>query len=359
MSKRDAQDALNLKFPAKLPSKETLNNYDIIRKVSGIDPYEDMETAYCQAVEKLGIDFIAGVPEKPKRRFIPGETHYAPEKGRIEAHLGIHSTSVPMKYPFNTVDEIISYDPEEEHYKRSIDELVDEYQAGLERDRSLVKDTALVYRLYYTTLFMWGVEIFGWELFMMAATLKENEFDDLLEKFKKVSVRYLTAWEKAGVEQIICHDDLASTQGPIFHPDWYRKHIFPRYKEIFAPFKEKGKKVLFCSDGNITPFLDDLLEAGVDGFMMETPATDFKNIIEKCGKNKVIIGGVDTKILTFKNPEEIDRHVKEVIETAKDCPGFFFSSPGGIHGNIPLENLEAYFSARRKYGKELRKGITK
>jgi uroporphyrinogen decarboxylase len=204
---------------------------------------------------------------------------------------------------------------------------------------------------------MWGVEVFGWELFMETAVLKEKEFDDLLEKFKEVSVRYMTAWEASSVEQIICHDDLSDSRGPVFHPDWYRKHIFPRYKEIFYPFKSKGKKIIFCSDGNITPFLDDLLEAGVDGFMIETPATDFKNIINKCGKDKVIIGGVDTKILTFKTSEEIDVYVKEVISMARDCPGFFFSSPGGIHGGIPMENLEAYFNARWRYGKELHKKV--
>ena len=40
----------------------------------------------------------------------------------------------------------------------------------------------------------------------------------------------------------------------------------------------------------------------------------------------------------------------ELIEKVKDCQGFALASGGGLHGNIPLENLIAYFDARAAIG---------
>jgi len=57
--------------------------------------------------------------------------------------------------------------------------------------------------------------------------------------------------------------------GAIFHPNFYREYIFPRYKELWKPLKEKGIKVIFCSDGNFTEFIDDIVDAGADGFIFE------------------------------------------------------------------------------------------
>ena len=45
-------------------------------------------------------------------------------------------------------------------------------------------------------------------------------------------------------------------------------------------------------------FLKPLRELGVDGVMLENPATDFSSILEHFN-DRIIIGGADTKLLTF------------------------------------------------------------
>jgi len=107
--------------------------------------------------------------------------------------------------------------------------------------------------------------------------------------------------------------------------------------------------VIFCSDGKLDVFLEKLVELRAHGFMPETPATDLKKLLET-GKNKVIIWGIDTGILTRGSPEEVLTHTQGVLKKTLDLPGFFISSPGGLYGNIPMENLRAYFQARSKFG---------
>ena len=48
--------------------------------------------------------------------------------------------------------------------------------------------------------------------------------------------------------------------------------------------------------------------------------------------------------------EQVRTHVLEVRERTRGVPGFVMSTPGGIHGNLPLENLVAYFDARVQTG---------
>ena len=48
--------------------------------------------------------------------------------------------------------------------------------------------------------------------------------------------------------------------------------------------------------------------------------------------------------------KEVRDHVLDVHEKTRYMPGFVMSICGGIHGNIPLENLEAYFDTRVEIG---------
>ena len=135
----------------------------------------------------------------------------------------------------------------------------------------------------------------------------------------------------------------------MFHPDWYEKYIFPKYERLWEPAKKAGKKVILVADGNMGSFLSDLRETGIDGVVFENPATDF-DLILKHFSDKIIIGGIDAKLLTFQKPNEVRDHVLDVHEKTRYMPGFVMSICGGIHGSIPLENLEAYFDTRVEIG---------
>ena len=60
-------------------------------------------------------------------------------------------------------------------------------------------------------------------------------------------------------------DDIAFKSGPLLKPSWLREHYFPRLARAIAAWHASGIKVLFHSDGNLNPILDDLAEAGIDG----------------------------------------------------------------------------------------------
>lgn len=133
--------------------------------------------------------------------------------------------------------------------------------------------------------------------------------------------------------------------GPAFAPAWYDRYIFPHYPDIFEEARKLGKKIVLVADGNMTEFLPRLVEVGIDGLMFENPATPLEAAIEHFG-DRLLIGGIETAKLTFGTQDEVRRMVLDLADKTADYPGFAMASCGGLHGNIPLRNMEAYFDAR-------------
>jgi len=55
-------------------------------------------------------------------------------------------------------------------------------------------------------------------------------------------------------------------------------------------------------------------------------------------------------ILTTGTPNDVRHMVYEVMDKVDGIQGFALASCGGLHGNIPMANLEAYFDTRANIG---------
>jgi hypothetical protein len=351
--KADVLDALSGKFPKQVPCKESLNDPKIVEYVSGVDPFEDTPRAFEIAWSKLGIDIhvplSAGNAARPK---VPGGTWV--ENGKIYADIGVKPTAMPLEYATG-VD-------------RSKDDWVFNYLVSRD-DFDLARETrnlraqnaafrrrfgarAVMYHLYYTTLFMWPVVTFDWEPFLVNATLDPERFDRRLWRpWAKISRKHFESLAAMDEEVVFCHDDLAMTTGPVFPPAFYEKYIFPQYEWIMEPVTRAGKKLVFVCDGNMDAFLERLLAFPIAAIMFENPATPFQRVLDTWGKaGRGFIGGISTRILSTGAPNEVREHTAEVIEQGRKYPGFVISSCGGLHGDIPLENMLAYFETRDKMG---------
>jgi len=349
--KCDVLSLSKLEISLKKPSKETLNHPGLIKLASGLDPYDETLMAYLKAYESLGIDIINRVPEKnASQPMKPGESAWLDDRYK-KAHLGLYDTYCRIKYPYEKVDDFFNSDDIRLDYNELITPVPHSLDKNsINRKISLVGDIGIYYYQYYTTLFMWGVEYLGWEIFLQAIALDPGGFKEKFLDFAfGQSLKAIKLLADIDCPFVFCHDDLANANGPVCSPGWYDKYIFPRYEELWEPIKRAGKKVIFVADGNMEFFLERLVEVGVDGVMLESPATDFDLILKHFG-DKIVIGGVETNLLTFGTPELIKKHVLKIYEKTKDLPGFALSTPGGIHGNIPLENLEAYFDTRVEFG---------
>ncbi len=341
----------------KIPSKETLNHRQLIEWVSGTDVFMDTHQAYLRAYEALGLDLILRVPLKNENASFPtpsGRCRRHPRKPYSFAALGVYDTAFRHTYACKTVEDVWELDVDSLKYEDLIVPVPHSCDAeDIRLRQAALGDIGLYYPMLYTTLFMWAVEVLGWEIFMLSAMSQPQRFHDqfLLPCVQKSKAIVNEMARASDSPFVFVHDDLANHAGPVFRPSWYDEFIFPHYPEIWGQAKDLGKKIIFVADGNMTSFIPKLRDVGVDGMLYENPATPLEVILENFGsRGGLFIGGIETAKLTFGTPGEVRKMVFDVAAKCADFTGFVMSSPGGLHDGIPMENLDAYFDARSQVG---------
>jgi uroporphyrinogen decarboxylase len=138
--------------------------------------------------------------------------------------------------------------------------------------------------------------------------------------------------------------------GLVMHPDWLRKHLIPRYRQIFQPIKAKGVPILFMTDGNFLEVAADLKNAGADGFFLDTPCMHLESLVERCGRDLIYYTGPSPATLEIGSPHDVQEAVRRLAEIGRELPRFFFHMPGGWTHTMPVENVQCYYESCREYG---------
>jgi uroporphyrinogen-III decarboxylase len=191
----------------------------------------------------------------------------------------------------------------------------------------------------------------GWDMLLLAAGDDPVRFGALINRYGDWMMRFYEALAESDAKVVMIHDDMVWTSGPVFSPAFYREYIFPNLKRYIQPLRDSGKKVLFTSDGDYTMFIDDVVDCGVHGMVME-PMTSLEYAAEKYGKTHVLIGNADTRILLNGSREQIRSEVERCMSIGRDCPGFFMAVGNHIPPNTPVESAlyynEVYESLSRR-----------
>jgi hypothetical protein len=337
--------ALYLEESDRVAHIEFLQHTDFIAKISGLDPFEKPREAQALAFSKLDLDMIFFT-------YTPLEDFIQKKYKSIETREDSWSRAYPTQWrkilEVKSLEEILDFDPFEAWDIPSIEDLAENLERTHREYQSIYWGQLVPGGTYHTCL-MWLIKMFGLEWTIKAAYLSPNSFEKLLGRFGELSLLEAKAWSQTNIKAFISHDDICSTRGPFFPIRWMRRYLFPWYNRIWRELKSKGIIVLFCTDGDITPIIDDIAEAGADGFIIEE-CSNLNLIAEKYGNEKVIIGGVDIGKLTYGTTNDVVNEVKRCLETAGSYPGYFINVSGSIPDNVPLVNLETYFRAVKKYG---------
>jgi len=329
-------EAIRLQSPRRLAHTEYCSHYALVRAVTGKDPAKD-PNAWRQFYDAWQIDLLWVTNDGPIPWSQRGRTT---DMGHAEFLEGGIDRRDRVYCPFRDVEEVLQFDAVEEYGLPDMDELVAYYEDCYRRGQAGNPNQVFTAG-YYNTLVSGAIEAFGWEMLLQAAADRER-FDKVLESFYRLSLHHYQAWAKTSAPVFICHDDMVWSAGPFMHPDFYRTAIFPRYAKLWQVLHEAGKVVLYCSDGTWTQFVDDIAQAGADGFIFE-PTTSLDYVAERYGKTHVIVGSkVDARTLTFGTREQIRHEIDETLRIAKDCPGFIFAVGNHLPSNVPVENALFY-----------------
>ena len=343
MSYIDGWSAINLEMPPRVPHTEYSvdSHWDVVRSVTGIEVGPHSSPA---EQRKASLEFMKGCNYDFRANTLLHNQpfgEYRTRMGNAEYAAGGTDLDTQIYSPFRNPEEVLHFDfdhaygsPDPGAWKNKFEE---HYQQACQEAPDLVNTTGI-----YSTAISGMLEVFGWEMLLLAAGTDLAEFGKLTERYAAWILPYFEALAEAEVPVVMIHDDIVWSSGPIFSPRFYHSFLFPAYKKLFAPLLDGGKKIIFTSDGNYTQFIDDIAGCGVHGFVVE-PATDMAYIAEKYGKSHVFIGNADTRILLSGTRAEIYAEVERCMAIGKPYPGFFLATGNHIPSNTPVENVLYYF----------------
>jgi len=351
MSFEDGWSAINLQMPVRVPHTEysVESHWEVVNAVTGLDvgPHssiQEQRNASRALIKAWNYDFMWST-------LISGElyTKYKTDMGHAEYAAGGVDRRDTIYCPFKTPEAVLdfnfldTYGPcdrpgwkirFEQHY----------------RDNCAANPDAVNMTGIYVTLISGFIDIFGWDMLLLAAGTDPVAFGALTNHYADYILPYFETLAETDVPIVMIHDDMVWSSGPIFSPKWYRQFVFPNFKRYFDPLRQAGKKIMFTSDGNFTQFVDDLAACGVNGFILE-PMTDLAFIAEKYGQTHVIIGNADTRILLNGTKEEIRGEVVRCMTLGKQCPGYFMAVGNHIPANTPVESVLYYMQVYEELSK--------
>jgi len=214
----------------------------------------------------------------------------------------------------------------------------------------------------YASLFESGQFLRGPEQFFIDLVMRKDYvsylLDHCVENFKK---NFDKLKEAVGdnVDILKLTDDFGAQDRLLISPKMFRELFKPRWKEIISYIKMNSNyKVFFHSDGAIYDIIPDLIEIGVDilnPIQLNAKGMDVTRLKKEFGKELTFWGaGIDTQRLPFMGLQEIEEHIKKVIDVFAPGGGFVFSTIHNIQPETPPDKIIKIFETVKTYGREYR-----
>jgi len=210
--------------------------------------------------------------------------------------------------------------------------------------------------IFETTVYLLGFEKFAINLRRNKSVI-ERIIELLLEHDKIELKKYLDA--VGDYLQIIGigGEDLGTQTAPLINPKDWRELFKPAIEEIVRIIKSRTNcYVLIHSCGSIKPFIPDFIDIKIDVLNpVQISAKDMnpQELKREFGDEISFWGGgCDTqRVLPRATPNEVKRHVKNLVEIFKPGGGFVFNQVHNIQPEVPPENIVAMFEAVKEVRK--------
>jgi len=101
--------------------------------------------------------------------------------------------------------------------------------------------------------------------------------------------------------------------------------------------------------GDTGPIMADFIATGAQVLEVDHK-TDPRVIKETARGRACLLGNIDTNLLAFGKPDDVDAACRELIELWKPDSGFILGPGCALGARTPPENIHALVEAAKKYG---------
>lgn len=210
-------------------------------------------------------------------------------------------------------------------------------------------------------VFVWAECTIGetsWYLRSMDELFMDMAMDDekavwLLDRITDLACFRARKFAEAGVDILGLGDDIGMQDAPMMSCEMYQQWLKPRLAKVIAAAKEVNPEILisYHSCGFVKPFINDLIETGVDILNPVQPeCMDFAEIFAEYNGRISFNGTIGTQqLMPHGTPAAVKAEVRRNLEIAGEQGGLFCCPTHMLEPEVPWENIEAYVQAVRDF----------
>ncbi len=200
---------------------------------------------------------------------------------------------------------------------------------------------------------------YGYESYLLAVALYPDAIARLYRHAAAVAAchaRVVARMLRDGIQPrgMLCGMDICGRGGPLIDPAFLQDHYFPLVRQAIEPIRRAGGKLVWHSDGDVRPLLDDILDlgvAGLQGFQSEC-GVNLEDIVERRtidGDPLLIFGPISVATtLVRETPAGVKRAVREAIRICEGRASLVLFTSNEILPDVPMENMKALYEVLRE-----------
>ncbi len=194
------------------------------------------------------------------------------------------------------------------------------------------------------------------EELMMDMMIESESAGILLDKITDFACAKARAYATAGVDILSLGDDIGTQTSLMLDIELWGKWLRPRLKKVIQAAKDIKPDILifYHSCGYITPFIDKLIETGVEILNPIQPeCMEFNEIHDRFGDRVSFWGTLGTQqLLPYGTKEEVKRVTLERLEKCGNKGGIVVGPTHLVEPEVPWENLMAIIEAAKEFERE-------
>lgn len=199
---------------------------------------------------------------------------------------------------------------------------------------------------------IWSIDVVrDWDAFAL----------DLVERPEQVHAearsKLAAAKERAqrcidgGADFLIVGSDVGFNGGPFLSPTMFREFVTPYLCQLVGFIRDRGAKVIYHSDGQIMPVLDQIMEAGPHCWQSVDPmaGVDIAEALRRTAGRMGLMGNVACNALQDGPESALRASARYCLNVAGDKPGYIYSSSNTIFTGVPLAHYHIMLDEFRQW----------
>jgi uroporphyrinogen decarboxylase len=190
----------------------------------------------------------------------------------------------------------------------------------------------------------------GFERFLMDLAENPDLAQEILRRVTDFYVALLGRVAHAvprGIDLVWTSDDVAHQHGSLVSPRLWREAIAPHHERLNRAIHEMGARVMYHSCGAVRPFIDGLIETGMDVLdvvQLSARGMDAQDLKARFGGRIAFHGGIDVQTtLPRGSVEDVRGAVRDCIRELGRGGGYILAPTHNVQVDTPMENLLAMY----------------